>query len=225
MGYWLVISMAFFAVLAVAIVLAVDRAPGSVSLPRRERTGLRWLAIVARDGQAPVGWPRPLLTALPLGVEGIITEFEARSLHGRCAAVDAALTETAPDVLVTWHALDDLMAGISLEEHEPALRQLLDTARRHGAVPVVGGLPDLTSWEVVRAAALPPDELAGVRSRWNASIDRLTDAADGLFVDLSDLRESDVSRVGAVAAHFLNPLRRALVMARHRSASAPARRV
>jgi hypothetical protein len=221
MGYWLVVAMAVCAVLAVIAVLAGDAQPEPVPPRRRARPALRWLAAVVTEGQAPADWPTSLRQALPPGVTGTVIELDGRALAARIAAIDAALTETGAGVLLVWCALDDLLAGVSLDEHEQTLQTLLDTTSRHAAVPVVGGLPDLTTWTVAREADLPLDELANLAIRWNASIGRLTHAAGGLFVDLSDLREAELTRDGAVAERFLTPLRRGLVLAHQRAAAFP----
>jgi hypothetical protein len=220
MGYWLVIAMAICAVIAVAIAAAAwqDRASGVVR--RRARPGLNWLAVVGKESQASSGWPEPLRTALPLDVEGRVVAVSGQTLQDLRPTVDRALAKDEPNVLLIWTSLDDLLAGVALDEHEQALSDVLTELERHDVVPVVGGLPDLTTWSVAREANLPGDELTGLLARWNASIGRLVHASGGLFVDLSDLREPELQRAGAVAERFVTSLRRALVLAHRRSASA-----
>jgi hypothetical protein len=220
MGYWLVILMATCAVAAVVLALAGERSLEPSAVLPRSSGSLRWLAVVGRGNGAAADWPASLRAVLPADVDGRIVAADGQTLQAVDPVVRRALADGNAEVVVFWVALADFLAGEALADHERALHDLLEWVRSRSVVPVVGGLPDLTTWTVADEAGLPRDELAGVVARWNAAIGRLVHASGGLPAELFELGEAELDEAEAIARCILPSLRRALILAHRRSAPA-----
>jgi hypothetical protein len=219
MGYWLVVLMATCAVAATLLVVAAEWSPETRARRRRPNGSLRWLAVIGAEPGSATDWPAALRDGLPTDVEGEVVEAGSRTLRDIGPILEQSMDDRDVDVVVLWVALGDILAGVALEDHERSLHGLLDGVRSRGAVPVVGGVPDLTTWRVAEEAGLPPDELAGLIARWNAAIARVVHAAGGMVADLNDLDETGSKDAETIARHVLPPLRRALILAHRRTAA------
>jgi lysophospholipase L1-like esterase len=87
-----------------------------------------------------------------------------------------------PDVVTVWLAVNDLNAGVSLEEYAANLDSLLGQLETTHARVLVGNVPDLRSLAVYRG--VDPGVLEGEVDRWNAAIADVAARHGATLVDL-----------------------------------------
>lgn len=94
-----------------------------------------------------------------------------------------------PSVVTVSFGVNDLRAGISVEDFEQSLGEVVGALRRGGATRVlVGNVPPLDRLPAYRAEAgrtfPPPDEVEAVVSDYNAAVARVAAAGGAELVDL-----------------------------------------
>jgi hypothetical protein len=229
MGFWILMAMLVCAVVAVVVSLAIESPLRQRRVASRDDDAIRWLAVIHPDGSAlPDTWAGRLADALPDSVESDVVEAPGATLAELRPTAMRAADERSPDVLLLWSALDDVLAGVRLEDHERELNGVLEDLDGAGVTTVVGNVPDLSRLPAATQAGLPADELRLLTERWNGTIGRLAHHHGALVADLFDLsptvgarNRSTTSGAAsdeqiAVADRFLPVLRQALVRARRR---------
>lgn len=227
MGFWILMAMLVCAVATVVVALAIERPTAPQPASRHSDDALRWLAVVPAGTSAGQDhWASRLAGILPDSVVPEVIEAPGATLAElRPTAMDAIRTRP-PDVLLVWSALDDVLAGVPLEEHEIALHGLLEELGERDVTAVVGNVPDLSRLPAAVGAGLPAEELRLLTERWNGAIGRLAHHHGALVVDLFDLPAPTRSAIAgaadqaAIADRFLPVLRQALVGARRRRLAA-----
>jgi hypothetical protein len=187
MGYWIVLSMLVLALAAVLVAIVLDGrfsfGRGSESRPGEESP--RWLALTRSDGDRSI-WAQQLVDLAPVGSARMF-EVPGLPLGDLGPLVVSAAADHDVDVAAFWLALDDVLAGVPLEDHERALDSLLANLDTSGATSVVGNVPDLSRLRLATETGLPSDELTLLTNRWNGAIARLAYHHGALVVDLFDI--------------------------------------
>ena len=236
MGFWLLMAMLACALVAIVVSLTLEPPPdGRWQLRRLEGTG-RWLAVVPeRRDRGGTGWADRLAGLMPPSVEPHIVPQPGATLAELAPAIREIVAQRAPDVLLVWTALDDVLAGVSLPEYELTLNTLLSDLDARGVTGVIGNVPDLARLPGAIGAGLAEPELRHLTDRWNGAIARLAHHHRALVADLRDLAPEpvlvanldadraeggDTATPAAIAERFLPLLQHALVETRsHRLAS------
>jgi hypothetical protein len=233
MGFWILMAMLACALIAVVVALAIERSDTATKAPPRGDGSLRWLAVVAERSDSPSrDWAGQLADLLPPTVEPQIVHAPGPTLTALQPSIQVEVAARAPNVLLMWTALDDVLNGVSLSDYELTLGQILASLDDAGIAAVVGNVPDLTRLPGAVGAGLPEQELRDLTDRWNAAIARLAHHHGALVADLSELapilgtnaRPAAIDLDGIqgsttddqVAGRFLPVLRHALVSARRR---------
>lgn len=186
MGYLIVLAMLVLALAGVLVAILVDGSGTHGRTGKPPAGTVHWLALTRSNGDEPT-WAHRLIDAFPSTVESHLVEIPAQPLHDlRPFAVEAAVDHGAA-VVAFWTALDDVVAGVRLEENEHALDALLADLAAVGATAVVGNVPDLSRLRPAVEAGLPVDELQLLTNRWNGAIARLAHHHGALVVDLFDV--------------------------------------
>jgi hypothetical protein len=189
-GFWIVIGMLMLALVAVmAAIAAEDRGDDRQhrSPPIRP---VRWLALeIGRPATPNLGqdWATLLAASIGASAEARIVSIDAERFADARAPALQAVDAWQPDTLAFWCAASDLLAGVSLTEHEPSLAEFLEALEARGVTAVLGNVPNLSRIGAPPFDEMPPAELAHLTERWNVAFQRLAANHHARVVDLTDV--------------------------------------
>ena len=194
MGYGIVLLMTIFGLAAVLVAIVLDGRAGSGPESWPGDGTSRFLAL-ARSSVVEASWAKRLVAEAGGVADARLVDVPNLPLGDVCQFVVSAAVEHRADVAVFWTALDDVLGGVRLEDHERALGALLADFETRGVIAVVGNAPDLSRLGVAAESGLPAEELALLTNRWNSAIARLAYHHSAHVVDLFDVAD-DLAATG-----------------------------
>ena len=179
------------AVAVAAVVLA-----GAAGCLRQPADTVTYVALGASDAvgvgatdRQREGWVPVLHGRMPEGTQLLNLGVSGSTLEEALEDQLPAAVDADPDITTVWLAVNDLRAGVPLDEYRRDLETLLDQLREATTGPVaVANIPDLTRVPGFSSGGVPPGAPVGVIreeiGRWNAAIEEVAAERRVYVVDL-----------------------------------------
>ena len=172
--------------------LVVVVASAVACTPQSDPDALTYVAIGASDAAGAgaadperEGWVPVLHGYMPDGTRLVNLGVGGSTLAQALREQLPAALEAQPDVATVWLGVNDIRAGVSLDEYRRDLDRLLTELRRETTGPVaVGNIPDLTRVPGFGAGGAPASSLGAEITRWNAAIEEVAAERGAIVVDL-----------------------------------------
>ena len=161
-----------------------DWTPASATRPRLlVAIGASDAVGIGASDPARTGWVPQLHQRLPAGTRLVNLGISGARVVDALAQQLPVAVDLAPDYVVIWIAVNDLIAGTPLHAYERDLDLLLAELTSTRAKLFVANIPNLGG--LPRAAGHDPQRVAATINQWNAAIARVAESHGATVVDLA----------------------------------------